>query len=93
MEIYEKQDFIDFCRSKGDEKFQGANMFACAMTQFMKSKNPNVCRSLLLGNLDPLRVGTNDNDSGIVGLRITYGEAFVVVDCKTFAGVATALEE
>lgn len=88
--FYEKSEFIDFCKTKGSKRFNPEDPFACAITQFLKTKHPDVrnsCCTSLLG----LPYGEAKFGQTIAYLKLESYEVERVLGCRTFSRIVKVL--
>lgn len=77
-----KKEFIDFCRTKGDEPFDFYDIQNCALAQFGKAKFGRHFWSAGARHI-------STEHGRIVVLTLT--EAIILRDCTTFSEVVNAL--
>jgi hypothetical protein len=88
--FHEKQEFIDFCKTKGSKKFDPGNPCACAMTQFFKSIHPetfSTCSASIIGG--PFALNYSGKTLGY--LELEDYEVERVLDCRSFSKVVKVL--
>jgi hypothetical protein len=92
MNEYSTEQFIAFCKTKGDEKFNRRNIETCALTQFLASVEPNTASTLAF-NTKGYVLARNLKHKTIARLKIHEHDVVAMFerDVFTFADVVRKL--
>lgn len=92
MNTYTKEEFVDFCRTKGSEEYVSISVSQCAVTQFFRSKHPEVRRSRF-GRDENTQIGKIADGTGVCSMNLTYEEENVVLRAWRFDQIVTYFEK
>ena len=92
MKYFTRDQFVSFCRTKGDEQYNPIEIYNCAFTQFFKSELSTVRSSTVDFETGEILAVENSFDR-IGKLNLEMSDVLIVMNMdQTFADIVTQFE-